>query len=145
MPPRLGTSLLALLVCLAASSPAGATDWHVAPDGEGNGRDSSPFGRIQDAIGAARPGDTIVVAPGMYPESLRSIRGGTAAAPIRIRGVRGEVVVTASGRVLTVGHPFLVVEGLILDGQFGASDLVRVTSAARGEGRSATSRNLPMI
>ncbi len=51
---------------------------------------------------------------------------------MRGTGGRGDVVVTASGRVLTVSHAYFTVEGLVLDGQYGASDLVRVETAGDG-------------
>jgi hypothetical protein len=47
------------------------------------------------------------------------------------------VVLSVSGRVLTVAHANLVVDGLVLDGQYGADDTIRVTSA----GHAFTLRN----
>ena len=77
-------------------------------------------------------GGVIVVGPGTYQERLTTVRSGTAQLPIalRARDGRGTVILTAAGRVLTVGHPYLSVDALILDGQFGLDDLVRVGSAA---------------
>jgi hypothetical protein len=40
------------------------------------------------------------------------------------------VVVTSPGRVLTVSHPYIAIEGLVLDGQYGRDDTVRLTGAA---------------
>jgi hypothetical protein len=40
--------------------------------------------------------------------------------------------VTALGRVLTVSHAWVVLDGLVLDGQYGNNDLVRVSSGAHG-------------
>jgi hypothetical protein len=122
---------IAALFTLVAA-PASASDWHVAVGGTGTGSLTSPLGRIQDALVRAQPGDVILVGPGNFSERISSVRGGTAALPItiRARNGRGSSAVTASGRVLTISHPYLVVEALVLDGQFGTDDLVRVSSSA---------------
>ena len=111
-----------------------AAEWHVATGGSGTGTASAPFGRVQDALRVAQPGDSIAIGPGTFNERLASVRGGAAAQPIRIYAVkgRGTTVITNQGRVLTVTHPYVTVDGLVLDGQFGADDLVSVGSAATG-------------
>jgi hypothetical protein len=116
-----------------ASAVSGA-EWHVVVGGTGNGSASSPFGRIQDAIAAAQPGDAVVIGPGTFAENLRSVRAGTAAQPIVVRAAngRGSTFVTALGRVLTIGHAYITLEGLVFDGQYGADDLMRVATAATG-------------
>ncbi|NOT44122.1 MAG: hypothetical protein HOP14_05900 [Acidobacteria bacterium] len=126
--------LLAVLVvfCLAPPGIAQATEWFVAAGGTGSGTSASPFGRIQDGLAAARPGDTITVGAGLYAESLRTVRSGSASAPIRMQaaGVRGDVVVSVPGRVLRVDHAWVVVEGFVLDGQYGPADTVDVNGGA---------------
>ena len=126
------TALVAIL--LAAPQPATAVEWFVAPGGTGKGTSDAPFGRIQDAIDAAQPGDAVTIGKGTYNETLRSARHGSASQRItvRARDGRGTVVVTAAGRVLTVSHAYFTVEGLVLDGQYGASDLIRVGSPGSG-------------
>ena len=121
----------ALLFLRVAAAPAFAADWHVAVGGTGTGTSAAPFGRLQDAVNAAQPGDVVVVGPGTYVEAVTSVRSGTAPAPITIRArdARGSAIVTTSGRVLTIGHAYITVEKLVLDGQFGADDVVRVGSA----------------
>jgi hypothetical protein len=133
--PRTSTACrAAALIVVMLATPAAAADWHVAPGGSGSGTTSAPFGRIQDALAAAQPGDTISVAPGTYGERLQSVRSGTAQSRItvRARDGRGSVVVTTAGRVLTVGHGYLTIESLVLDGQFGDDDLLRLGGGANG-------------
>src|SRR5687767_10032041 len=124
----------ALLLLCTTAAPALATDWHVGVNGFGNGSMSSPFGRVQDAINIAQPGDVVLVGPGTYHEAIATVRGGTAQLPIAIRARdgRGTAVITSAGRVLSVGHPFIVVDSLVLDGQFGLDDLIRVGSGSTG-------------
>ena len=82
----------------------------------------------------AQAGDTVIIAPGTYDERITSVRGGTPQLPIvlRARDGRGTVIVTTSGRVATIGHAFVTLDGLVLDGQFGPDDIVRVGSSATG-------------
>lgn len=121
----LATRALLLVVVLAAlaGSARANQEFVVAPGGV-----------IADAIAAAGPGDTITLQPGTYTEALTTVRGGTASAPITIRAAqgRGSVIVTRAGQVLRVSHPFIVIDGLILDGQYGAADTVRLATEAHG-------------
>ncbi len=98
------------------------------------GRHKRRSAEYQKALDVARPGDTIVVRPGQYEESIHTVRNGKAGAPITLKadGARGSVVITVSGRVLSVAHTFFTAEGLVLDGQFGISDTVRVTEHGSG-------------
>ena len=100
------------------------------PAGWATAAGSFPFGRIQDALNAARAGDVITVAPGTYTESLSTVRSGSATAPITLRAAQPRTaIVTSPGRLLHVAHPYLVVDGLVLDGQYAGEDTVRVTSS----------------
>jgi hypothetical protein len=122
------------LCALFWAHPAGRADgreWFVASGGSGTGSSDAPFGRIQDALNVAEPGDTISVRAGTYRETLRTIRGGSASQRIVLRGNASEpVVVTTRGRVLTVSHPYITVESLVLDGEYGADDTVRIGTDA---------------
>ena len=129
-----GTLLFASSLTLVTPTPAAAAEWFVAAGGSGDGSAGAPFGRIQDGLAAAQPGDIVTVAAGTYTEALKSVRSGTASQPIVLRAAsgRGSVLVTVSGRVLTVAHAYLTVQGLVLDGRFGPDDIVRIGSAGNG-------------
>jgi hypothetical protein len=118
----------------AAAPAARAADWYVSAGAAGSGTAASPFGRIQDGLLAAQPGDTVRVRPGTYREALTSVRGGTPAARIAVRAESGgPVIVTqAAAPVLRVDHAYLLVEGLILDGQYAPADTLDVASSATG-------------
>ncbi len=66
---------------------------------DGDGSKENPFGRIQDAANKAVPGDEVVVAPGIYRESVNPINGGTEDARIVYRSE------TARGAVITGAEP----------------------------------------
>lgn len=123
--------LLAWMLCAAAPAQA-SQEWFVAVGSTGNGTAAAPFGSIQAALQAAQPGDIITVQPGTYKELLATVRGGQPDAPITVRSAkgRGSVVVTRSGQVANIRHPYVIVDGLVFDGGFAAADTIRVTSAA---------------
>ncbi len=124
--------IAALAACIVTALPAAAAEWFVAPGGSGGGTIAAPFGRIQDALMAAQPGDVVTVLAGTYRERLQTVRDGQSSGRITLRSAdgRGSVVVTSSGRVLTVDHTYFTVDGLVLDGEYGASDTVRVSGGA---------------
>lgn len=126
------TCLLAgAVVVTSADSAIAQQTWYVAPGGTGDGSSSaSALPRIQLALQAAQPGDTVLVAPGTYAELVATVRGGAVGLPITIKpsGAPGSVVVSRAGQVLQVSHPDHVVDGLHFDGQYAATDAVRVSS-----------------
>ena len=67
------------------------------------------------------------------PTPKRSALSATASRALQSRlraaGGRGSVLVTAPGRVLTVSHSYVSVDGLVLDGQYGLDDLVRIANS----------------
>jgi len=95
-----------LVLLLAAPAAYSSTLWHVdaAAPCPGAGTMAAPFCSVQAALGAAAPGDEIVVAPGLYPERLdflgkdvllRSSAG--PAATVVDAGMLGSVVTFAHG------------------------------------------------
>ena len=79
-----------------------------------------PLGRIQQALDAAEAGDVVSdrtrYLPGIHPHCAER-RARAHQSTIRASGGLGSVVVSVAGRVLTVAHASLVVDGLVLDGR----------------------------
>ncbi len=59
------------------------------------------------------------------------MRGGSPGGPITVKtaGAARSVVVSRAGRLLDVNHPGIVIDGLVFDGQYAATDAVKVSSA----------------
>jgi len=105
---------------VAASAPAG-----------GDGSAQKPFQEIQRAIEAAEPGTAVLVHDGVYRESLKTVRDGTADKRIVIRAENSRrATVTHTNGVLRVAHAWISVEGFVFDGSFGPSDVVMVATAS---------------
>jgi hypothetical protein len=129
---RLLVSVLALLAApataLAAPSPAapacGAGTLFVAPGGDdaGPGTSARPLATIRSALDRARPGAVIRLAPGDYRGAIRTVRSGTAGAPISICGPKDAVVrgTAYDQRVVEINHDHLVLQGFSIDGFFGS-------------------------
>ncbi len=85
----------------------------------GSGTVAAPFGTIQDGLRVIQPGDVLTVRAGIYHEEIWTQRGGQEDRPIIVRTESGggPVIVAASGRVLTVNHPFVTFDGLVFDGE----------------------------
>ena len=123
--------LSTLLVTAALMAlPASAATVYVAPGGTGNGSAASPFGRVTDALAVAMAGDEVVLRPGTYGEAIRTVRGGTIDQRIVIKAEQPgtALLTTRDNTVLRVSHAFVTVQGLVVDGQYGAFDAVIVDS-----------------
>ena len=75
-------------------------EWHVSETGR-DGADGSaeqPVRTIQFAVDRARPGDTVIVHPGVYPEPVSISRGGTKERPIVIRAAEQGKAILDSNR-----------------------------------------------
>ena len=114
--------------------PAGAATLYVAPGGTGNGSPLSPFGRLADALAVAAAGDEVVLRPGTYGESVRTVRSGTSDQRIVVRAEQPgtAILTTGAGTVLRISHAFVTVQGLIVDGQYAGFDAVIVDGGAEG-------------
>jgi parallel beta-helix repeat protein len=74
--------------------------WHVSETGRDGAEGSveQPVRTIQFAVERARPGDVIIVHPGIYPDPVRVTRGGTKERPIVIRAATQWQAVLDSNR-----------------------------------------------
>ena len=76
-----------------------------------------PGGSVQAALDRAQPGDTVRLAPGVYRESIRSVRGGAPNAPITLTGPGATLV--SDKHVIDIDHPWITVTDLAVYGQPG--------------------------
>ena len=123
---------LAAGACLVASAAAAAT-YHVDPSGDdaGAGSAASPWRTVQHAADSVVPGDTVVVHPGVYVESVLIATSGTAGAPVVFRGEPGAILecpdpeasLSAFAVASGVGH--VVVEGFTARGGYHETILLR--------------------
>ncbi|HEU5102697.1 MAG TPA: DNRLRE domain-containing protein [Roseiflexaceae bacterium] len=116
------------LIQRAAPSHAhgGPTTLYVSPVGSdwSSGRaPDQPLQSIQHALDLAQPGDTVVLAAGVYLQDFVSRRDGTAAAPITIKGP-ADAVVKGGGksRIAEINHDHVTLEGFTFDGLWGSAD-----------------------
>lgn len=103
------------------SATADGSTHYVGPAGEpGNpGTESAPLGSIQDAVDRAQAGDQIFLKAGEYRQSFRTVRAGTAGAPITISGTEDAVVRGDPDGMPPIGliqHSHVHLRGLTLDG-----------------------------
>jgi Divergent InlB B-repeat domain/CARDB/Right handed beta helix region len=130
----LTTASLLVLVCLLAlaSTVHGAT-YHVAPTGSDSnaGTQAAPWAHIQRAADVMVPGDIVIIAPGVYVESVDIRRSGTADAYITYQAMPGAVMESPnpsqSLEALDIwpGVSFIRLRGFELRGGFHETIFVR--------------------
>ncbi|MGB2568027.1 DUF1565 domain-containing protein [Micromonospora citrea] len=130
----------------AAGTTATVSELHVSNQnctagGVTDGSMENPFCTISAAVAVAQPGQTVLVRPGSYPETVSITRSGTVEAPITVRGVASpdgyvrvgkySTDVPVEGTILALhGVHDVRVEGFRLLGVRGA-DAVTVTGSSR--------------
>src|SRR3989344_3518583 len=83
---------------------------------------------IQSALDTARPGDTVVLSPGVYMQDVKTVRSGTRRAPITIKGPRTAIIKGAgSPAILDIVHDYVHVEGITIDGFAGDNEESRAS------------------
>lgn len=95
----------AMLVALCLQASSLAATFHVAPNGNdaANGSAGSPWRTIQRAVSDWKPGDTVLVASGIYRERIEVKRGGSENAPVTLAAAPGAEVVVTGADVLADG------------------------------------------
>ena len=68
----------ALLLLLMLTSQANATTWRVEQDGSGD------FSTIPESIAASSPGDTILIGPGRFTETVDFVFAGTTSTDVYV-------------------------------------------------------------
>jgi hypothetical protein len=110
-----------------SSPPVVTAALYVDPRGSDtdDGTAAAPLATIQAALDKATPGTVINLAPGVYRETLATVRDGAPGAPITIKGPesgkdragRYRAVVYGTGRIVSVNHSYYTFDGFTIDGQ----------------------------
>ena len=81
---------------------AASTTWHVSSSAAsgGDGTQGKPFENISSGAAVAMPGDTVLVAGGIYRERVAPVNSGKENAPITYMAAPGEKVVITASEVL---------------------------------------------
>lgn len=92
-----------------------AAEFLVATHGDdhADGSRAAPWRTVQRAVDAAAPGDSVLVLPGTYSETVVMTKGGTAEQPLTVRSAERHRA-RVEGFVLKANH--LVVAGFAIDG-----------------------------
>jgi hypothetical protein len=90
-----GGGTMSAPVNVTVVSPVVGNTIYVSPSGSsaGDGSESSPLSSIQQAINLAQPGDTVMLEPGTYRQSMIFNNSGTANAPITVEAQQAGTVI----------------------------------------------------
>ncbi|MGD8237967.1 MAG: DUF1565 domain-containing protein, partial [Armatimonadota bacterium] len=117
-------ALSTIMLLATTSVPADPrTEWLVdaAVPQTGDGSAQAPFKTINEALAAARPGDTVTVRDGTYAELLAFPRPG-----VTLRAARSRGPIVTPGDKIRIEQRDITVEGLVFDWRFCGSDGIRI-------------------
>lgn len=131
---------LALVLSLLAGMPASAATYYTATNGnDGNpGSSGQPFRTMLKGVTTLRPGDTLLVQPGVYEEVLnyRIPSGSSWSQAVAIRAANPQarpVLRTPAGQswgLLFQDQQFVILDGFIIDAVNVSFDGIKVTLAS---------------
>jgi len=107
---------VALILCAALAVPASAATLTVGAGGQ--------FKTIQQAVDAAKPGDTVLVAPGTYTENV------VVSKPLTITGNATVNAADSSKDVFLITSPGVHIDGLTISGGESGVNVAGVASCA---------------
>ncbi len=105
---RISISTLPLLLIAVYCAAAAGNTYYVATDGsdeEGEGSKAAPWASVQHGINQLRPGDTLHIRAGRYPESLTIRNAGEPDARITIAAYNDEEVILDGTEAVTGWEP----------------------------------------
>lgn len=90
------------------------------------------YRKIQQALDAARPGDTVLVKAGKYPGGIRFNKSGVAGSCLRLEGEPGAVIGGGSTGITIEGKKYIAISGLTISGISGGDTPtgIRVSGAS---------------
>jgi parallel beta-helix repeat protein len=107
-------ALVALILCATLALPVSAATLTVGAGGQ--------YTTIQQAMDAAKPGDTVLVAPGTYTENVVVNK------PLTITGTATVQAANSSKDVFLVTSPGVHIDGLTITGGASGVDVANVSS-----------------
>lgn len=91
------------------------------------GTSDDPLKTISEALTRAQAGERVIIREGTYNEKVVFPRDGSYSQRITLKALDGEeVTIKQTGTVMEINKRYITVENIILDGNWGASDLLRV-------------------
>lgn len=96
--------ILLIVVVVLLPSIVFGREWHVDASAAANGADGSaekPYATIQAGVNAAKPGDTVLVAPGDYASGSVDLRGDGSQSRVAFDGKTNITVRSTCGKALT--------------------------------------------
>lgn len=124
-----------LLLSLMTGNACGQRTLYVAASGpNGKGTRSQPFSRIEIAIDALQPSDTLIFLPGTYNllQRLPCPVNSSSDSYITLKGLnQAQTILTRPGTLLRINSPNIRIENLTFDAQFATEQCIEIHENGR--------------